>query len=141
PQGIIVHTVEDDALRDVASSELVWDDTGSNNKREYALWCGVPPNDNYVVIGGRFSVDPYYAPPDSVQTRRIKAIRRDLVVFDDTFSVRNDAGWARKDGSAWKTWCGSGASPYALIPMLGHGAPPRDYSFSLDRSKSTSNST
>ncbi|KAF9021037.1 hypothetical protein BDZ89DRAFT_1071837 [Hymenopellis radicata] len=136
PQGIIVHALEDDALRDVASWEKVWDDAGSGKKRDYSLWRGVPPNDNYVVVGGIFSVNPGYAPPDSVQTRGIKAIRRDLLVFDDTFSVWNDAGTgARKDGSAWKTWSRYGASPYALIPMLGHGAPPRDYSFSLDRSK------
>ncbi|KAF9012897.1 hypothetical protein BDZ89DRAFT_1046905 [Hymenopellis radicata] len=123
PQGIIVHALEDDALRDVASWEKVWDDAGSGKKRDYSLWRGVPPNDNYVVVGG-------------YSTRGIKAIRRDLLVFDDTFSVWNDAGTgARKDGSAWKTWSRYGASPYALIPMLGHGAPPRDYSFSLDRSK------
>ncbi|KAF9027298.1 FDS protein [Hymenopellis radicata] len=123
PTGMIVHALEADALRDVSSWERVWDDAGSKKSRDFSLWRGVPPNDEYVV-------------PDSVQTGGIKAIRRDLVVFDDTFQVWNDAGSkANKNGSVWKTWSRYGASPYALIPMLGHGAPSRDRSFSLDRSK------
>ncbi|KAF9027303.1 hypothetical protein BDZ89DRAFT_1134257 [Hymenopellis radicata] len=45
----------------------------------------VPPNEDYVVVGGIFSDNEGYAEPDSEQKRGIKAIRRDLLVMDGTF--------------------------------------------------------
>ncbi|KAF8909592.1 hypothetical protein CPB85DRAFT_1307380 [Mucidula mucida] len=136
PLGIVVHALEPDALRDVVGWERVWDDAGSHKGTDFALWRGIPPNDEYVVVGGIFSTNKGWAEPDYDQRRGIKAIRRNLLVTDDTFQVWNDKGThAAKDGSVWKTWSRNGASPWALIPVKGYDAPPRDMSFSLDRSK------
>ncbi|KAF8909608.1 FDS protein [Mucidula mucida] len=136
PLGIIIHALEPDALRDVVGWERVWDDAGSHKSTDFALWRGIPPNEDYVVVGGIFSTKPDWAEPDSEQKRGIKAIRRNLLVMDDTFQVWNDKGThASKDGSVWKTWGHSGPSPWALIPMNSHSAPPRDVSFSLDPNK------
>ncbi|KAF9027295.1 hypothetical protein BDZ89DRAFT_1066951 [Hymenopellis radicata] len=133
PFGIIVHALEPDALKDVVGWERVWDDAGSHKGTDFALWRGIPPNEDYVVVGGIFSTNPGWAEPNSEQKRGIKAIRRNLLVMDDTFQVWNDTGThASKDGSVWKTYGRSGPSPWALIPRYSHSAPPRDESFSLD---------
>ncbi|KAF9027317.1 hypothetical protein BDZ89DRAFT_1160851 [Hymenopellis radicata] len=103
PFGLIVHALEPDALR-------------TSSGTDYALWRGVPPNED--VVGGIFSTNKDRAEPDSEQRRGIKAIRRDLL-----------------DASVWKTWGRSGPSPWALIPVNSNSAPPRDRSFSLDPNK------
>ncbi|KAF9027318.1 hypothetical protein BDZ89DRAFT_1113467 [Hymenopellis radicata] len=121
PFGLIVHALEPDALRDVVGWERVWDDAGKTwQGTDYALWRGVPPNED--VVGGIFSTNKDRAEPDSEQRRGIKAIRRDLLVMDDTFQIWSAIPLppAVKDASVWKTW---------------GRAPPRDRSFSLDPNK------
>ncbi|KAF8997238.1 hypothetical protein BDZ89DRAFT_1122487 [Hymenopellis radicata] len=137
PTGIIVHALEPDALRDVVGWERVWDNAGMEGP-DFALWRGVPPNDDYVVVGGIFSENKGHAEPDSLQKRGIKAIRRDLLVMDATFPIWYAAALppVLKGASVWKTLgVNLGASPSALIPVDSHSAPPRDISFSLDRNK------
>ncbi|KAF8909604.1 hypothetical protein CPB85DRAFT_1562409 [Mucidula mucida] len=121
-----------DALRDVVGWERIWGDS-----QGVCLWRGVPPNEDYVVVGG------YSAP---TKTRRSPTLSRsvasrhseDLLVMDDTFKIWNDQGFFQsslQQASAWKTLGRTGASPSVLIPVASRSAPPRDISFSLDRSK------
>ncbi|KAJ6588613.1 FDS protein [Mycena capillaripes] len=135
PTGIIIQPLEPDALREIVAWERVWDDAGSGKRRDYSLWRGVPPSIDYVVVGGIFSTNPGHAEPDHQQKHGIMAIRRDLVVPDNTSNVWTDAGSkAKKDGSVWKTMgTGGHISPNSLIPMLSHNAPPRGQSFSLNK--------
>ncbi|KAF8869030.1 hypothetical protein CPB85DRAFT_1242003 [Mucidula mucida] len=141
PTGIIVHALEPDALRDVVGWERIWEAPGVVPGAYYALWRGVPPNRDYVVVGGIFSNNKDWAEPDSEQTRGIMAIRRDLLVMDGTFEIWNDRDAGifppslLQQASVWKTTGQTGASPSALIPVSSYSAPPRDISFSLDRSK------
>ncbi|KAF8877483.1 hypothetical protein CPB85DRAFT_1235201 [Mucidula mucida] len=141
PTGIIVHALEPDALRDVVGWERIWEAPGVVPGAYYALWRGVPPNRDYVVVGGIFSNNKDWAEPDSEQTRGIMAIRRDLLVMDGTFEIWNDrdAGLIPpsllQQALVWKTTGQTGASPSALILVNSYSAPPRDISFSLNRSK------
>ncbi|KAJ7625179.1 hypothetical protein B0H17DRAFT_1288221, partial [Mycena rosella] len=80
PRSIIVKDgVIPGALGVVARWEKVWDNSGSSSTRDLALWRGIPANDNYVVIGGIFSMNPGHGSPDGVQTDGIVAIHRDFV--------------------------------------------------------------
>ncbi len=145
PTGLIVKALEPDALSDIIGWERIWETRGVIEVEprsviqggDFALWRGVPPNEDYVVVGGIFSDNKDWAEPDSEQKRGIKAIRRDLLVMDDTFEIWNDGQRSpiTKNGSVWKTLARTGVSPSALIPLNSYGAPPKDISFSLDRSK------
>ncbi|KAJ7500837.1 FDS protein [Mycena galericulata] len=136
PTGIIIQAKDPKAVVEVAAWEPIWDDAGSGKKKDYALWRGIAPSADYIVLGGIFSTNPGYAPPDATQARGIVAVRGDLVVPDDTKLVWTDAGSkARKDGSVWTTAGTNGISPNVLIPVLGHSAPFPDRTFSLNPAK------
>ncbi len=139
PQALIVHALAPDALTEVASWERVWTDTGSGRSWNFALWRGVPPNNNYVVVGGVFIRSPKssgYPAPDWDQAHNIKAVRKDLVVKDLTLWVWDDNGvGADSGGSVWRTTGFYGVPPNVIIPSEGHGQVPPDICFSLNRSK------
>nr|ACZ59468.1 FDS protein [Flammulina velutipes] len=141
PTGLIVFPISPDVVADVKSWELVWDDAGSKNKNDYALWRGVPPTDEYVVIGGIFSNNKSHAPPTDNETSGIKAIRKDLLVAGEAKWVWNDGGsGSDRDGAVWT--CGWLDSPLAdhvypqvIIPVSDYKSPPVDNVWALSRDK------
>ncbi|KAF9027288.1 FDS protein [Hymenopellis radicata] len=133
PPGVIVSALESDALRDVASWEPVWNDAGSESPRDYSLWRGVPPNSDYAVLGGIFSTNPGWAPPDSAQTYGIKAIRRDLLTSGPTVKIWDESGTgAINEGSMWEVGSTKDVQTTMMIPMPSHLPPPQDVALALD---------
>ncbi|KAJ7791539.1 hypothetical protein B0H14DRAFT_2395548 [Mycena olivaceomarginata] len=130
PTSIVVCPMQPDAVRPIVTWERVW------NYRNYALWRGVAPGENYIVVGGIFT-NSGNSPPDGHQKDRIVALRRDLVVMDDVTLLWTNAGsQATADGSVWKAiGMGGNIEPNVLIPTLGHNAPPRDQSICLNKDK------
>ncbi|KAF8127498.1 hypothetical protein K438DRAFT_1646271 [Mycena galopus ATCC 62051] len=135
PTGVVVHELYPGAgvLADVVRWEKVWDDAGSGKKRDYSLWRGVAPSEDYVVLGGIFSNNAGYAPPTAEQTSGIKAVRRDCVVPDMTNKVWDDAGSrAKQDGSVWTTTGAQGIATNVSVPVASHSTPGAAEAFSLN---------
>ncbi|KAF8143572.1 hypothetical protein K438DRAFT_1553104, partial [Mycena galopus ATCC 62051] len=123
PAGVVVQELHLGALADVVRWEKVRDDAGSNKQGDYSLWRGVPPSEDYVVLGGIFSTNRGYAPPTAEQTCGIKAVHRDCVIPDMTNKVWDDTGsGAKQDGSVWISMGNKGIPTNALVPMAGN--PP-----------------
>ncbi|KAJ6552563.1 hypothetical protein DFH09DRAFT_1319019 [Mycena vulgaris] len=121
------------ALSAVARWEKVWDNAGSNQAQDIALWRGVAANDSYVAIGGIFSSNPGHALPNATQTEGIVAIHTDLVILDSVEEVWNDGGsGATQDGSMWTTTGEVTNGFYTLIPVGSHSPPPESESYAFN---------
>jgi hypothetical protein len=120
--------------------EMVWNDSGSGRRNDYALWRGFPaPADrkDFIVIGG-FFVRSHNA-PTLEDTRGMMAVHKDvLITVSPGREIWNDAGTkARRDGAVWEISTDGhlqGLSTGAFVPVDGHNKPPRA-TYALDRNR------
>jgi len=127
--GVIVRELVPGTLVDVVGWQQVWNDSGSGNKTDFALWRGVAPNPDYVVVGGFFTRSQ--SPPSREEAQGIKAVHRDaLVQARAVQETWNDSGSkSRSDGAVWTIGGGGGAAAVptgAFVPVQGYNNPPSD---------------
>ncbi|KAF8873958.1 hypothetical protein CPB85DRAFT_1568545 [Mucidula mucida] len=110
--------LESDALRDVGSWELVWNNAGSEKPKDYSLWRGRTTP----------SSGEYSAPRMG-----------DLLTSDATFKlVWDDSGpGATNDGSVWQALGMKSIPAGAMMSMPSHSQPPQNSSLALDADKGT----
>lgn len=134
--GIVVRELESDVLLDVDDWIQVWNDAGSGKSTDFALWRGVGPSSNYIVVGGFFTRS--HNKPTAEQTRGIKAIHKDAL-RDTSAAVQiwtDHGSSAAADGAVW-TISNSGVfATGAFIPVKGYNNPPEDaYGLALDQTE------
>jgi hypothetical protein len=160
PGGMIVKANEEGALAEIKTWEKVWDDSGSGKARSYSFWRGIPPTDDYIVIGGILSNDDGYAAPTPDHVGGIRAIRKDLVArFEPTIVWSDSGSGSKKCGSVWVATSANDAfeitnsistsngitytfslsmTPFTVIPMgsdSDYRAPPAEQVYYLDKRK------
>ncbi|KAG6918455.1 hypothetical protein DXG01_014332 [Tephrocybe rancida] len=135
--GIIIKPEYGGVVAPIDDWELVWSNTGSGNKNDYALWRGLPANRvDFVVIGGFFTRSNQK--PTAEDSRDMVAIHRDaLIHVTHGKEVWSDRGSrARSDGTVWDISTDGfidAVGTGAFIPVEGY-YPPRD-ALTLNRRK------
>ncbi|KIK05616.1 hypothetical protein K443DRAFT_90842 [Laccaria amethystina LaAM-08-1] len=124
--GIVVRELEPGVLVDVADWIQVWNDTGSGDSTDFALWRGEGPTPDYVVVGGFFTRS--YNKPSAEETRGIKAIHR-LALHNTTpgSQIWTDRGsGADEDGAIWSISSFGVVPTGAFVPVRGYNNPPQE---------------
>ena len=140
--GIIVKDNSSDGsiLRPIGDWVKVWDDSGSGKSNDYALWRGVPRDEDrvhYIVLGGFFIRS--HNKPTTGESAGMKAIHKDfLKIAQAGREVWNDAGTgAKNDGAVWDISVAGTLdtiNPGYFIPVPGHNLRPSE-TFGIDRNK------
>jgi hypothetical protein len=104
----------------------VWNDAGSRKPTDYALWRGVGPSLDYVVVGGFFTRS--HNKPTAEEARGIKAIhRRALHNTAPGSQIWTDKGsGAKEDGAVWSISPFGVVPTGAFVPVRGYDNPPQE---------------
>ena len=124
--GIIVRELEPDVLVDVADWIQVWNDAGSGKSTDYALWRGVGPTIDYIVVDGFFTRS--HDKPTAQDARGIKAIHR-LALHNTAPAnqIWTDQGsGADQDGAIWGISSIDVVPTGAFVPVRGYNNPPQE---------------
>ncbi|EDR03514.1 uncharacterized protein LACBIDRAFT_191523 [Laccaria bicolor S238N-H82] len=124
--GIVVRELEPGVLVDVADWTQVWNDTGSHNKTDFALWRGVGPTLDYVVVGGFFTRS--HNKPTTDEAKGIKAIHKSALHSTGPGSqIWTDKGSkAKEDGAIWGISTIDVVPTGAFVPVAGYNNPPQE---------------
>ena len=123
---IVVRELEPGVLVDVADWIQVWNDTGSHKKTDFALWRGVGPSPDYVVVGGFFTRS--HKKPTAQEAKGIKAIHK-LALHNTApgSQVWTDKGSkAKEDGAIWGISSFGVVPTGAFVPVKGYNNPPQE---------------
>jgi hypothetical protein len=89
--------------------ELVWCDKGSGAKSDCAVWRGIPPNENFVMLGD--AVTSGYQPPSLERGNVLYAVHKALVnampLRQLGYIVDDEDSHADMDASFWRTQHGT----------------------------------
>ena len=124
--GIVVRELEPGMLVDVADWIQVWNSAGNSGSADFALWRGMGPTPDYVVVGGFFTRS--FNKPTTQEARGIKAIHKlALHNAEPGRRIWTDEGWTAKENVAVWGISSSGVVPTgAFVPVKGRNNPPRE---------------
>ena len=124
--GVVVRELEPGVLVDVADWIQVWNDAGSGTSTDFALWRGVGPTPDYVVVGGFFTRS--HNKPSLEEARGIKAIHKLALRNTGPGSqIWTDKGsGADEDGAIWSISTLGVVPTGAFVPVRGYDSPPQE---------------
>lgn len=124
--GIVVRELEPGVLVDVADWIEVWNDSGSHNKTDFALWRGVGPTLDYLVVGGFFTRS--HNKPTADEAKGIKAIHNLALQNTGPGSQiwTDDGSKASQDGAIWGISSIDVVPSGAFVPVVGYNNPPQE---------------